>query len=151
MKPLGLPALSAEQVDAVATLYRSTHHVRLRTRAQTVLLAAEQHLGVREIARMVREGEGTVRGGRTRSTAHGSDGLQDAWAGGAGAPVTVSQCRRPTRTRCCSSCDGGRAVEPCPLPAGRCNGGRTTCWRSRRGSGGRKQRCAARSQRPRLS
>jgi len=25
MKPLGLPALSAEQVDEVATLYRSTH------------------------------------------------------------------------------------------------------------------------------
>jgi len=66
MTPLGLPALSAEQVAAVATLYRSTHHVRLRTRAQMVRLAAEQHLGVREIARMVREGEGTVRGGRKR-------------------------------------------------------------------------------------
>jgi len=66
MKPLGLPAVSAEQVDAVATLYRSPHHVRRRTRAQMVLLAAEQHLGVREIARMVREGEGAVRGGRKR-------------------------------------------------------------------------------------
>jgi hypothetical protein len=50
MKPLELPAMTTEQVDAVATLPRTTHNVRLRTRAQMVLLAAEQHLGVREIA-----------------------------------------------------------------------------------------------------
>jgi hypothetical protein len=54
MKPLELPALTAEQVEAVATLYRTTHNVRLRTRAQMVLLAAEQQLGVREIAAIVR-------------------------------------------------------------------------------------------------
>ena len=45
MKPLEMPALTAEQLDAVATLYRTTHNVRLRTRAQMVLLAAEQQLG----------------------------------------------------------------------------------------------------------
>jgi hypothetical protein len=33
MKPLELPALTAEHVDAVATLSRTTHNVRLRTRA----------------------------------------------------------------------------------------------------------------------
>lgn len=77
MKPLEVPALTAEQVDAVATLYRTTHNVRLRTRAQMVLLAAEQHLGVREIAAIVRECEGTVRCWLKRYSAHGIDGLQD--------------------------------------------------------------------------
>ena len=88
MKPLEMPALTAEQVDAVAKLYRTTHNVRLRTRAQMVLLAAEQHLGVREIAAIVRECEGTIRCWLKRYSAQGIDGLQDAWAGGAPAKVT---------------------------------------------------------------
>jgi transposase len=88
MKPLELPALTAEQLAAVATLYRTTHNVRLRTRAQMVLLAAEQQLGVREIAAIVRECEGTVRCWLKRYSAHGIDGLQDLWAGGAPAKVT---------------------------------------------------------------
>ena len=88
MKPLEMPMLTAAQVDAVATLYRTTHNVRLRTRAQMVLLAAEQDLGVREIAAIVRECEGTVRCWLKRYTAHGIDGLQDKWAGGAPAKVT---------------------------------------------------------------
>src|SRR5260370_41648830 len=90
MKPLEMPALTAEQVDAVAKLYRTTHNVRLRTRAQMVLLAAEQHLGVREIAVIVREGEGTVRCWLNRSSAHGIDGLQDAWAGVAPPKATLA-------------------------------------------------------------
>lgn len=88
MKPLEMPTLTAEQVDAVATLYRTTHNVRLRTRAQMVLLAAEQHLGMREIAAIVRECEGTVHCWLKRYAAHGIDGLQDQWAGGAPAKVT---------------------------------------------------------------
>src|SRR5260370_15703074 len=88
MKPLDMPALTAEQIEAVATLYRTTHNVRLRTRAQMVLLAAEQQLGVREIAAIVRECEGTVRCWLKRYNAHGSDGLRDLWAGGAPAKVT---------------------------------------------------------------
>ncbi len=88
MKPLELPALTAEQVEAVAQLYRTTHNVRLRTRAQMVLLAAEQQLGVREIATIVRECEGTVRCWLKRYRTHGIDGLQDQWAGGAPAKVT---------------------------------------------------------------
>lgn len=88
MKPLELPALTTEQVDTVAKLYRTTQNVRLRTRAQMVLLAAEQHFGVSEIAAIVRECEGTVRCWLKRYTAHGIDGLQDQWAGGAPAKVT---------------------------------------------------------------
>ena len=44
MRPFQLPAQSEEQLQALAELYRTTHNVRLRTRAQMVLLAAEQHL-----------------------------------------------------------------------------------------------------------
>src|SRR5258705_5795580 len=88
MKPLEMPALTTEKVDAVATLYRTTHNVRLRTRAQMVLLAAEQQMGVREIAAIVRECEGTVRCWLKCYTAHGIDGLEDKWAGGAPAKVT---------------------------------------------------------------
>src|SRR5258706_4852273 len=88
MKPLEMPALTAEQVDAVATLYRTTHPVRGRGRGQMVLVGAEQQLGVREMASIVRECEGTVRCWLKRYSAHGIDGLQDAWAGGAPAKVT---------------------------------------------------------------
>jgi transposase len=87
MKPLKMPELTAEQVDAVATRYRTTQNVRLRTRAQMVLVAAEQQLGVREIAAMVRECGGSARCWLKRYSARGIDGLQDAGAGGA--PVKV--------------------------------------------------------------
>src|SRR5260370_40157220 len=88
MKRLELPALTAEQIEAVATLYRTTHNVRLRTRAQMVLLAVEQQLGVREIAAIARACEGTVGCWLKRSSAHGIDGLQDQWEGGAPAKLT---------------------------------------------------------------
>jgi transposase len=88
MKPLEMPALTAEHVDALAELYRTTHNVRLRTRAQMVLLGGQQHLGVREIAAIVRECEGTVRCWLKRYRAHGNAGLQDQWAGGAPTKVT---------------------------------------------------------------
>jgi transposase-like protein len=75
MKPLDRLELTAEQIEAVATLYRTTHNVRLRTRAQMVLLAAEQQLGVREIAAIVRECQNTVRCWLKRYAAHGIEGL----------------------------------------------------------------------------
>jgi transposase len=88
MNPLQMPALTEEQFDVVAKFYRTTHNVRLRTRAQMVLLAVEQHLTVSEIASIVRECEGTVRCWLKRYCAEGIEGLQDAWAGGAPAKVT---------------------------------------------------------------
>lgn len=61
MKPIQIRNLSEEQLKELAELYRTTHDVRLRTRAQMVLLAAEQHFPVAEIVAIVRESEGTVR------------------------------------------------------------------------------------------
>lgn len=83
MKPFQLPAQSEEQLQALDEFYRTTRNVRLRTRAQMILLAAEQHLTAAAIAAIVRESENTVRCWLKRYQAEGIAGLQDAWAGGA--------------------------------------------------------------------
>jgi transposase len=59
-------------------LYRTTKVPRLRTRAQMILLAAEQGLKVPQIARIVRESEATVLRWLKRYRAEGMEGLQDA-------------------------------------------------------------------------
>jgi predicted transcriptional regulator len=61
MKPIEIPALDPEQLAALDDLYRSTRNVRLRTRAQMVLLAAERRMTASEIAEIVRASEETVR------------------------------------------------------------------------------------------
>jgi transposase len=60
-----------EQLDR---LYRTTKVPRLRTRAQMILLAAEQGLKVPPIARIVRESETTVRRWLKRYRAEGMEG-----------------------------------------------------------------------------
>jgi transposase len=69
-------------------VYRSTRAVRLRTRAQMGLLAAEQHLTAAAIAASVREREETVRRWRKRYQAEGIEGLRDQHRGGRPATVT---------------------------------------------------------------
>ena len=88
MRAIQIPEQSEEHIKALAELYRTTHNVRLRTRAQMVLLAVEQHLTAASIATIVRESEGTVRCWLKRYLAEGIAGLHDAWAGGAPAKVT---------------------------------------------------------------
>ncbi len=88
MKTIQLPAQSEEQIKALAELYRTTHDVRLRTRAQMVLLAEEHHLSVGAIAAIVRESEGTVRCWLKRYVAEGIEGLRSVVGGGAPAKVT---------------------------------------------------------------
>ena len=72
--PLAIPELSAEELAALDALYRTTRVVRLRTRAQMVLLAGEQRLAAPAIARIVREDEQTVRRWLKRCLAEGSRG-----------------------------------------------------------------------------
>ena len=43
-RPLEIPIPTVEELEALENLYRTTRDVRLRTRAQMVLLATEQHL-----------------------------------------------------------------------------------------------------------
>jgi transposase len=75
--PLAIPELTAEELAALDTLYRTTREVRLRTRAQMVLLAGEQRLAAPAIAAIVREDEETVRRWLKRYRAEGIEGLKD--------------------------------------------------------------------------
>jgi predicted transcriptional regulator len=88
MKPIRIPTLSLEQLDALEKLYRTTHEARLRTRAQMVLLAAEQRLTAAEIAEIVRTSEETVRRWLKRYLVEGVEGLRDVPHPGAPRKVT---------------------------------------------------------------
>ena len=62
MRLIRISALSSEQLGALEKLYRNTREVRLRTRAQMILPAAEQqHLIAEEIAAIIRCSEEMVR------------------------------------------------------------------------------------------
>ena len=87
-KPLEIPELSAAEAEALDTLYRTTRDVRLRTRAQMVLLAAEQRLAAPAIAAIVREHEETVRRWLKRWLAEGIEGLKDRPMPGGPAKLT---------------------------------------------------------------
>jgi len=61
MRPIELPDLTPEAHQELEELYRKTHDIRVRTRAQMILLAAEKRMVAAEIAEIVRENEQTVR------------------------------------------------------------------------------------------
>lgn len=87
-KPLEIPVPTPEVLDALAQLYRSTRDARLRTRAQIVLLAAEQRLTAPAIAVIVREDDQTVRNWLKRWLAEGIAGLHDRPMPGAPPKIT---------------------------------------------------------------
>jgi transposase len=87
-KPLEIPELTATEAEALDELYRTTRVVRLRTRAQIVLLAGEQRLTAPAIAPIVREDEETVRRWLKRWLAEGIAGLQDRPMPGGPAKIT---------------------------------------------------------------
>ena len=89
MKPIRIPTLNSEQLDALEKLYRTTREARLRSRAQMVLLAAEQRLTAAQIAEIVRTSEETVRRWLKRYLAEGVEGLRDAPHPGAPRKVTA--------------------------------------------------------------
>jgi transposase len=78
MRPISIPPLPPTQSAQLDRLYRTTKAPRLRTRAQMILLAAEQRLKVSQIAAIVRESEATVLRWLKRYLAEGLEGLQDA-------------------------------------------------------------------------
>ena len=73
-----LPPLSAKQIQELDALYRTTKNKRVRTRAQVILLAAEQKLSIPQIAAIIRETDETVRECIKRYLKHGIAGLADA-------------------------------------------------------------------------
>jgi transposase len=88
MKAIRLPPQSAEQLQALDELYRTTKDVRIQQRAQMILLAAERNMVACEIAAIVRKDEQTVRRWLKRYVAEGCEGLQDAPRPGAQPTVT---------------------------------------------------------------
>ena len=87
-KPVEIPIPTAEELEALETLYRTTRDVRLRTRAQIVLLAGEQRLTAPASAKLVREDDQTVRNWLKRYLAEGIEGLKDRPMPGAPPKVT---------------------------------------------------------------
>lgn len=77
MKAILIPTLSTDQIKERDSLYQTTRDMRLRTRTQMVLLAAEQGMVAPAIAKIVRESEETVRRGLKRYLAEGVNGLKD--------------------------------------------------------------------------
>src|SRR5215471_1714377 len=88
LKPLEIPPLTAEELEALEKLYRTTKEVRLRTRAQIVLLAGEQRMTAPAIAAIVREDDQTVRNWLKRYLAEGIEGLKDRPMPGAPPKIT---------------------------------------------------------------
>jgi transposase len=88
MQPLQIPAPDQKQLTALEELYHTTRDVRLRTRAQMMLLAVEKHLTAAAIGEIVRESEETVRRWMKRYLAEGVEGLQDRPRSGAPTKVT---------------------------------------------------------------
>jgi transposase len=88
MKPIQLPRQNPEQLTELDGLYRTTKDIRLRQRAQIVLLAAEKGLVAREIGEIVRLDEQSVRRWLKRYGAEGIEGLRDQPRPGATPVVT---------------------------------------------------------------
>jgi transposase len=87
-KPLELPTPTTAELEALAILYRTTKDVRLRTRTQIILLAAEQRMTAPVIASIVRENDQTVRNWLKRYLAEGIEGLKDRPMPGAPSKIT---------------------------------------------------------------
>jgi transposase len=90
MRPIRLNGLSPEQLGELDELYHRTRDVRVRTRAQMILLAAERGLAAAEVATVVRQDEETVRRWFARYLAEGIEGLSDAPRSGAPPKATLA-------------------------------------------------------------
>ena len=76
-EPLEIPPLITEEVEALDRLYRRSKDMRVRTRAQIILLAGEQRMRASAIAQIVRCDDQTVRNWFKRWQAEGIEGLKD--------------------------------------------------------------------------
>jgi transposase len=88
MKPIELRVLDQAELDELNELYHQTKVVRIRTRVQMILLAAEQKMTAPQIAEIVRTDDQTVRRWIKRYNAEGINGLFDAPRPGASVKVT---------------------------------------------------------------
>jgi transposase len=87
-KPIELRTVSKDEISELDRQYHQTKDVRLRTRIQMILLAAEEQMAAPQIAKLVRMNEQTVRIWLKRFNAEGISGLADEPRTGAPARVT---------------------------------------------------------------
>ncbi len=88
MKPIEVRPLTTEELTQLDELYRRTRNVRVRTRAQMILLGAEEKIIAPKIAKIVRQDEQTVRRWIKRFNAESVTGLYDEPKSGAPKRVT---------------------------------------------------------------
>jgi len=88
MQPIFVEQLSAAQLTELDSCYRTTKSIRVRTRAQMILLSAKQHLVPHQIASIVHKDEQTARRWLRRYQAEGVAGLEDTPCPG-GEPKTT--------------------------------------------------------------
>ena len=77
------------ELNELDELYHQTKQVRVRTRAQMILLAVEQQMTAPQIAQIVRKNDQTVRRWIKRYNAEGVNGLFDAPRPGTPVKVTA--------------------------------------------------------------
>ena len=87
MKAIEIRPITTEELQALNDLYHHTKDVRLRTRAQMMLLVIEDKMTAPQIAKIVRQNDQTVRRWIKRFNAEGINGLYDVPK--PGAPVQV--------------------------------------------------------------
>ena len=78
MKPIIVRELKAKEHKELEELYQKTKDVRIRSRAQMILLAVEQNYAARQTAEIVRKNNQTVRTWIKRFNVEGINGLYDA-------------------------------------------------------------------------
>jgi transposase len=88
--PLRIRELTTNEISELDRLYRETKDVRLKQRAQIILLAAENKLIAPEIAQVVRVNDQSVRSWLRRYMAQGIAGLRDEARSGAPRKVTAA-------------------------------------------------------------
>ncbi|WP_186740978.1 helix-turn-helix domain-containing protein [Spirosoma utsteinense] len=90
MRALRIDNLPPSAHQELVELYQATKLPRIRTRAQMILLSAEQALKAPQIALIVRESERTIQRWLKRYQAEGINGLQDAPKSGKPSKVSLS-------------------------------------------------------------
>ena len=88
MKALILQKLSEKDKKDLEELYHNTKLVRMRTRAQAVLLSSEHQMKVGQISKIVLKSQATIQRWLKNYQSNGIKGLEDAPKSGAPARVT---------------------------------------------------------------
>ena len=92
--PLRVREIKQAELEKLQELYDKTQDVRLRTRAQIILLSSEQNMTTPQISVIVRLNEQTVRRWMRRFNAEGINGLADKPRPGAPGKVTSEYCEQ---------------------------------------------------------